>query len=393
MSKPRRDRLSDARPGPKGSLPKIVAVLGTIAAFLVLFTPWQSKEERQKAVNDRVMKKVYDAEGMPEQMVERRIEIWDGAIRIKVVARDLTRLEETIRMVSKNLYRLARDLEPDYEESLVKKINDQAGIAPVEVDEPFYESLREIVRIAGESEGTVDITLKPLYDLWKMGDLQGHFPTKEELAATLPLVGMEHIRFDDEKKTVFLPEKGMGLDFRTIRRGWVLREVQRTMAERGVENYFALFGSDVVSRGKQFKHPWKISLQHPKNALDYYGDVATGDGALMITNYYSGAFIRKKKMYHPFLDPKTGRQYRNCLTAGVWGPDPLKAKIYGQAVFSLGKEAGLEFLSEKSGYEGVGMDADQNVFVSTGMKERLDLAELKNRPLPESVAPKETDKK
>lgn len=377
--KSRYQRLGDMKV-PKGHIGKIIFVLGTIAAFLVFVPPWETKKERGRKMTEKVMKLIEESEDRTPLMYEREIKICEKTLRVKVISGEGMRLNLFTKEFLKKARALAENLDPANKSGEVYKINANAGEAPVKVSDELFELLKFSVAFSKESGGFFDITLKPYYDLWKFGGIQPVVPSKSALKALRPLVGANLIELDEEKKTVFLPKEGMGLDLRVIRNGAVLSFAAKRFREEGFNDHFIFYGADAISGGKRFEYPWRLSLQHPRKAIEQYGAMELSDSSGMTANYYEQSFISKGKRYHPFLDPRTGMPGKYCLTAAIIGKDPLLGEALVHAAFLMGPKKGLKFIAKKEGYEATFMDPYEKVSITDGLRGRVELKEKKDKP-------------
>ena len=100
----------------------------------------------------------------------------------------------------------------------VKTINDNAGIAPVQVDEPLLDLLELCKEWYADSQGTVNVCLGPVLEIWHnyreryAGEENGELPPMEELQAAAAHTDIDKLIIDREAGTVYLEEPEMSLD-------------------------------------------------------------------------------------------------------------------------------------------------------------------------------------
>ena len=74
------------------------------------------------------------------------------------------------------------------EYSEISKINMEAGIAPVVVSKETYELIKKAILYSEILEGTFDITVRPLVNLWGIGTHKENIPSSKSVEEALKLV-------------------------------------------------------------------------------------------------------------------------------------------------------------------------------------------------------------
>ena len=96
-------------------------------------------------------------------------------------------------------------------DSLLSRINAAAGLAPVAIDAEMEGLLALCDRLHFMTQGVLDPTALPLLRLWDYKAVNPRLPTEDELVAARRLVGWKKVQRTPGH--VFLPERGMALDF------------------------------------------------------------------------------------------------------------------------------------------------------------------------------------
>lgn len=353
-------RYSENAPEPKSPIGAIVFVLGTIAAFLILFPPWKSEKERTEEVTEKVMQKVIQSEKNVIRSIERALPLGLDTLKAEIVTGDLAKLNPIVKEIFKETKAMHNMLNPTNELGEIYRINKFAGKRPVVVKEDIFEIVKAAKTLHEQTGGLFDVSLLPYYRLWHFGTHKAGIPDEKKLDAWSRGVGMERVQLDEKAKSVYLPIKGMGLDFRMMKRGLLLDYVKNRLLEEGFTDFFLLIGSDAIAHGKMKEgQSWRISLQHPKKALVRYGSALFDDAAVVTANYFEKSFVKNGKRHHPYLHPKTGRPGYKTLTVAVRARSAAIGEALAYAAFLLGPKKGVEFLDKFEGVEGVIMDVYQ----------------------------------
>jgi FAD:protein FMN transferase len=256
--------------------------------------------------------------------------------------------------------------------SEVSEINRNAGVKAVSVSDETYGLIEEALRIAGETQGALDITVGPLVGEWGIGTDGAHVPSEQTVETLLSLVDCNKVELDSRAKTVFLPKKGMKIDLGAIAKGFAADEAVRLLRDAEVARGIIDFGGNIVVFGrKQGKDPWRVGIQQPDDSRGkYFGIVQLEQGAVVSSGTYERYFVRDGIRYHHILDPAVGYPVRNGLeSVSIVAQTGTHADGYSTAVFVMGLEKGFSFVTEKRELEAVFVTKDKEVYVTEGLRE------------------------
>ena len=117
----------------------------------------------------------------------------------------------------------------------VKTINDNAGIAPVEVDKELIDLLelsREEYELTG---GKVNVAMGSVLSIWHtyreegLADpAQAKIPDMQELKQAAEHMDFEQVQIDPQASTVYLPDEEMSLDVGAIAKGYATKRLAET---------------------------------------------------------------------------------------------------------------------------------------------------------------------
>jgi FAD:protein FMN transferase len=203
----------------------------------------------------------------------------------------------------------------------LKTINDNAGIAPVEVDQSLIDLLLISKEWQTKSLGTFDASLGAVLKIWhnyreegqslnEGGDL-APIPSLVELQAAAQYVGWDYVKIDDTANTVYLTNVQVSLDLGGIAKGYTTDLVATKLKEAGLESGLLSFGgsSSVMIGSKPNKLNWNVGIRAPIRGnpyveLDYvylpssFALSSSGDDQ----NYFQGL---DGDYYHHIVDPKS----------------------------------------------------------------------------------------
>ena len=277
--------------------------------------------------------------------------------------------------IGEKLRKMESDLLSWTEEgSQISRLNSASG-KTVEVSDELEADLEKICELAESSNGAFDPTIGKIIRLWDIDGEDPHVPDQSEIDALLPEVGYEKIQLEGNNVTLL---EGCTLDLGAVGKGLgcdLIMDYLKTQPEvSGM--ILNLGGSSVMTYGeKPDGTPWKVALTDPRDTEgDYLGAITLApDQFLSTSGDYEKYFIEDGKRYHHILDPKTGYPVWNGLTSvTVVCQEGYLADGLSTACFVLGMEEGKALL-EKYGAEGIFVDEEQNIYVTSGLMESFEL--------------------
>ena len=271
-------------------------------------------------------------------------------------------------------------------------------VGSTQISEELYVVLKQSLQICKDSEGALDITIRPLAALWNIeGDNQGEFvpPTKEEIDEVLKLVDYEAITLLSERYStssaldeakpqsnentnyyVTCASEGIIVDLGATGKGYALDKAKAVLEDSKVEGALVTVGGSILVYGeKADKSSFKVGVRDPlkpndTNAMIGYLEFAPGTITCVST---SGGYEKFKtyegKDYHHILDSKTGYPSDSgLLSVTVVCDNGLASDGLSTACFVLGYEKSLPLL-EKYDAEAIFMDSNGDIIVTDGLKD------------------------
>jgi thiamine biosynthesis lipoprotein len=241
----------------------------------------------------------------------------------------------------------------------IARINQSAGVQPVQVHDEVIALIQKAVYFAEKSGGAFDPTIGPLSVLWAIGTDDARVPTREEIDALLPLVDYRKIVIDEAAHTVFLPQPGMILDLGAIAKGYAADELVRIARSHAVTRAVIDLGGNVYVYGvKADGTKWRVGIKNPENpGGDPVVRLEVSENSIVTSGMYERYFEQDGVRYHHILNPKTGYPaYNGVLSSTIVSQSSLAADALSTAVFVLGKDKGLALL--ESGFAEIGVSAD-----------------------------------
>ncbi|MDT8317950.1 MAG: FAD:protein FMN transferase [bacterium] len=251
------------------------------------------------------------------------------------------------------------------------RINRSPGL-PVPVSPETYKLIEDSLDFSKISNGAFDVTLGRIIELW---DFEGETPTLPkavDIEAALKGVGAESVLLDREALTV-TPLNAVRLDLGAIAKGYIIDEAGKVLLANNIDNFIINAGGDMVIKGKRGSKPWKVGLQHPRDAGKVMAHIEIMDAriAVVTSGDYERYFMEDSKRYHHILDPATGYPASGLMSVTIKALDAKVADALSTAVFVMGAKKGLALIEQLQGVDAVLVDSNENIIISKGLKEKV----------------------
>ena len=210
---------------------------------------------------------------------------------------------------------------------------------------PVLELIRVGEQLSQQSDGSYDLTVEPLMNLWGFGP-QGReekVPSAEALANVRQRVGHQHLRIDGQQ---LCKDAAVEVDFNSIAAGYAVDRIAARLQALGIHDYLAEATGELKASGHKLDgSPWKIALEVPRDdqqvaqrilALDGYGVSTSGD--------YRNYFLQDGRRFSHTFDARTGEPVLHTLASvTVINPSALMADGLSTLLLILGPERAWDY--------------------------------------------------
>ncbi len=234
-------------------------------------------------------------------------------------------------------------------DSLLSRINAQAGGEPVACDDETLALLAFAETLHRASDGLFDITAGVLRRAWNFK--QPRVPGPDELAPLLRLIGWPRVQ--RQGAFVRLPEAGMEIDFGGFGKEYAADRAGALLAARGLAHGYVNLGGDMRVIGpKPDGAPWMMGIQHPRQPGRLIATLPIERGGLATSGDYERFFELDGRRYCHILDPRTGMPATHWQTVSVLSTLAVSAgnlstiaMLKGGAAIELLEAAGVPYLA------------------------------------------------
>ena len=290
--------------------------------------------------------------------------------------------EEAFRVTSQAIhdellqYHQLFDIYNDYDGiNNLKTINDNAGIAPVPVDDRIIALLKDCKDYHDLTQGMVNPAMGSVLQLWHEARNDGindpanaYLPQADALNAAAQHMDFAAVVIDETASTVYLSDPEMRLDVGAVAKGWSVQRV----AENAPSGLLISVGGNVCATGPKDTSgtPWVVGIQDPDGGDNYLHTLYLTKGSLVTSGDYQRAYVVDGELYHHIIDPNT--LYPSILwrSVTILCDDSGLADALSTALFLLPLEVGQAILDETGAYA-MWVNRNGEIFYSPGFQDNI----------------------
>ncbi|MDX1412056.1 MAG: FAD:protein FMN transferase, partial [Nitrospirales bacterium] len=295
-------------------------------------------------------------------------------VEVTAVAPDKAVARKAASAALAEIKRLENLLSTWIPKSELSQINAAAGEHPVEVSSESMELIERALEIADLTEGGFNIAIGPAVNAWNVSK-EGRIPSFQELNTLRPLIDLSKIRLNHETRTVYLEREGMQIDIGGIGKGYAADKAAVVMEASGATAGVIAISGDIETFGRMPDNQrFVFGIQHPrKEQGQLLARIELENEAVSTAGDYQRFFEVKGVRYHHILDPITLQPSNSSQSVTVIAKEGVVADGLDTGIFVMGPEKGMALIERLLGVEGVIVDGNGKVFVSSGLKERLQM--------------------
>ena len=308
-----------------------------------------------------------------EKVYKKSKIMMDTVITISVVSQSKEHAGNAIDTAFSEIERLEALFDFFSPDSEISRINNNAGITRVKVSPDTIYVLDKAFFVSEKTGGAFDVTIGPLLVLYDFKE--GVTPERGIIKERLPLVNYKSLSIDKKDSTVFLNKEGMLIDLGGISKGFAADKAVDALKREGIVSGIVAVAGDIRAFGlKPNKKPWKIGIRNPRSEHqeDIIAAIDLKDMAISTSGDYERYFIVNGERYHHLISPMTGSPVHSCQSVSIIAEEGVLADAFATGVFILGPKKGLQII-EKMGFEGLIIDKEGNIHVTSDIREKIEL--------------------
>lgn len=311
----------------------------------------------------------------PPPLVQQQAYVFGTLVEVSVYGAPEAQAQQAVAAVLARFDALHRTLHA-WQPSDLSRLNtalSQGQRAPVSTE--LAAMLRDAQTLSAQSGDLFNPAIGGLIALWGFHSdaPQTRVPDAAAIASRVknaPRMGDLHI----ENDAVWSDNPAVRLDLGGYAKGYALDEAVHILKTHGIRNALVNIGGNVIALGTHGERPWRVGIQHPRQA----GTLATLDlhdgEAIGTSGDYQRYFEAAGQRYSHLIDPRTGRpatgmQSVTVLVAGKQAgtrSDALSKPLFIEGTGRLAEQAVRLGIADYLAVDGAGQ-----IHVSPAMKSRL----------------------
>ncbi len=258
------------------------------------------------------------------------------------------RAEENFEIAIEEIRRIETLLTTFSDTSITYKINENAGIKPIEVDNEVFDLIKRCQFISKITQGAFDISYGSLDKrFWNFDLKMTSLPEPETAKKAVALINYENILLDENNKTVFLKNKGMRIGFGGIGKGYAAEMAKKKLIENNVLNGIVNASGDLSAWGFQENgEAWTIGVADPNQRKSIFSTFKITNKAVATSGNYEKFIVIDNKRYSHTIDPKTGYPISGIKSVTILADNAEIADALATPVTVMGIEVGLNFINQ-----------------------------------------------
>ena len=282
------------------------------------------------------------------------------------------------------VYNQLYDIYNDYDGVVnVKTINENAGKAPVQVDDRILSMLELARQMYDLTGGKINIAMGSVLGIWhdyreaaeqNASEADNTLPTQEELEAVAQHCDINDLVIDEDAKTVYLSDPEMSLDVGSVGKGYAVEMAAQAAEARGLTSALISVGGNLRAIGtKPDGSAWVGGVENPWDSSEVYttasstvAAVKMSDLSLVTSGDYQRYYVVDGVRYHHLIDPATLQPAAYFDSVSVLAPDSGVADCLTTGLFCMPLEEGQALVESLDGVEALWCTTDGQVIPSSG---------------------------
>jgi thiamine biosynthesis lipoprotein len=250
--------------------------------------------------------------------------------------------------------------------SQTHRINENAGIAPVEVDAEVFHLIERSLHISKITQGAFDLSYGSMdKSLWNFDAKMTALPSAATALKRVHLINYQNILLNHEKQTVFLKEKGMRIGFGGIGKGYAAEMAKKVLVKNEVKSGIINASGDLSAWGFQPNgKPWTIGIANPDVPQSAFSYLEISNKAIATSGNYEKYVMINGKKYSHTIDPKTGLPITGIKSVTVISNNAEFADAMATPIAVMGIKNGLYLVNQLSELYCIIIDDHNKIYTS-----------------------------
>jgi FAD:protein FMN transferase len=193
--------------------------------------------------------------------------------------------------------------------------------------------------VARRSEGTFDVTVQPLWQVYDRAKQQHRLPTADEVSAAQAQTGWQALRVQPDVIRFTRPH--MAVTLNGIAQGFAADMVKARWQAMGIQHGLINTGEWSALGLAQGGEPWRLGIADPRDEEQLIRAIALS-GKCVATSADSQTYFSPDFKHHHIFDPHTGHSPADVASVTVLADSAALADALTKVMFVAGKPRALK---------------------------------------------------
>lgn len=300
---------------------------------------------------------------------KKKLSLIGSPFEITVVAKDSIEANQYVNLAVGEVKRIENLISDWIPTTQISKVNQNAGIKPIKVDNEVFELVERSIKISKLTNGAFDISYASMDKIWKFDGSMKQMPTAEAVKKSVEKIGYKNIILDEKEKTIFLKDVGMKLGLGGIGQGYIADKIKELLIKNKCTSGIVNVSGDINTWGKQTNgKPWSVGIINPVNKNKVFAIFPLVDSAVETSGSYEKFVTFNNIRYSHIIDPRTGYPATGVVSVSVFAKQTEIADALATGIFVLGIDVGLDLVNQMKGIQCVIVDDKGKVHTSKGIE-------------------------
>ena len=279
---------------------------------------------------------------------KKNIRLMGNQFEFTLIDENENNANETFEIAIQEIKRIETLLTTFSDTSITYKINENAGVSPVIVDDEVFQLIKRCQFISKITQGAFDISYGSLDKrFWNFDLNMTSLPDPKVAKKAVELINYENILLNETDKTVFLKNKGMRIGFGGIGKGYAAEMAKKKLIENNVLNGIVNASGDLTAWGFQENgEAWTIGVADPNQRKSIFSTFKITNKAVATSGNYEKFITINNKRYSHTIDPKTGYPISGIKSVTILAENAEIADALATPVTVMGIEVGMNFINQ-----------------------------------------------
>ena len=245
-----------------------------------------------------------------------------------------------------------------------------------DIPEELHDIIEKGIQWGKKSDGLVDITIKPVMDLYVFTE-KFKLPDSSEMQEALEKVNYSKLKLSKNR----LYRDNLQLDLTHLAKGYTIYKASKILLEREINDFLINAGGVIQFQWTHPELPATIYIRHPRQLGKFYGQFHLNHSCGLATAAdYQKWTDYEGTRYHHLISPKTGKPVSDMIAISVIAANAFVADYYATYLFLLGHEKAKNIVTDHRALEAIIIWQEMGQlkhWISAGLIDNFEYNEIK----------------